>query len=505
MLNLQAVTACSAHHNSLNAATFYGDLTSRLVRVVVMAWPSNTCSFDELQSGVANGQPARTVDAMALLFDTFFGSVDNTSEPALPARTASRVSRKRSASIAAKVSKKAPNPKVKKQPATCTWFDLDALAKIPAADVLYKPPFEPLRLGSDFTGYGTDSLACHYLGLSYKVVFLAEKSVEKDVLRTALETHVTGKTPAVKYSDVRKRTTKDAPACDIFVAGPPCITFSSLGKGEGTDDSKGRLMYHSLRYIVDKLPRIAIIENVRGLTFRRHAGLLQHVKDCLQAAGYTVHVRIQCTSGSAVPQSRGRCYIVGIRSPRVPFQWPKVVPTVKLEHFLDTKNVQLEHPLNSRQKTILRKLQEKHKGRLEKSWYCFDAGASWRYVQCLKDKSPCLTRTRAGGHYVPKLRRFLSLVEHGSLQGLPHSATLHMAEAAGGEERMVRAALGDAMSLNVLMRVLGKALYSAGLVAEVPRDPWRQMAKDYVKCNLPSGGARVLPDVYLERDGAILK
>jgi hypothetical protein len=60
------------------------------------------------------------------------------------------------------------------------------------------------------------------------------------------------------------------------------------------------------------------------------------------------------------------------------------------------------------------------------------------------------------------------------------------------------------MSLNVLMRVLGKALYSAGLVAEVPRDPWRQMAKDYVRCNL-RGGARVLPDVYLERDGAILK
>ena len=115
---------------------------------------------------------------------------------------------------------------------------------------------------------------------------------------------------------------------------------------------------------------MAIIENVRGLTFRRHAWLLQ------QAAGYTWHVRAVCTSESAVPQSRGRCYIVGIRSPRVPFQWPKVLPALKLEHFLDTGRINLEHPLNSRQRKILRKLQEKHGGGLDKHWYCFDAGAS---------------------------------------------------------------------------------------------------------------------------------
>jgi hypothetical protein len=196
---------------------------------------------------------------------------------------------------------------------------------------------------------------------------------------------------------------------------------------------------------------------------------------------------------------------VGVRSPKVTFQWPKVLPPVKLEHFLDTSRVKLKHPLNRRQTKILRKLQEKCKGGLDKHWYCFDAGASWRYVQCLKDKCPCLTRSRVGGHYVPKLRRFLSLIEHGSLQGLPHRATLHMAEAAKGDERAVRAALGDAMSLNVLMRVLGKALYSAGLVAEVPFDPWRQMARDVVKCNLRSCDARVLPDEYLERGGGILR
>ena len=48
---------------------------------------------------------------------------------------------------------------------------------------------------------------------------------------------------------------------------------------KGALASQGRLLFHSLQYIVDKIPRVAIIENVRGFTFERNAGLLVHVKD----------------------------------------------------------------------------------------------------------------------------------------------------------------------------------------------------------------------------------
>ena len=86
---------------------------------------------------------------------------------------------------------------------------------------------------------------------------------------------------------------------------------------------------------MEKLPRVVIIENVRGLTFKRNAALLAHVKECLQALHYSVHIRILCTSQSAVPQSRGRCYVVGIRGPKVVFKWPKVLSMVGLQHFVD--------------------------------------------------------------------------------------------------------------------------------------------------------------------------
>lgn len=444
---------------------------------------------------------------MALLFDTLFQTTDHDiSGQRLQKNKRKTTSDLQGVAAASGTKRRCKAAATKHQPEMCSWIDVEKLsAETPAVEVLGTAPTHHIRLGSDFTGYGTDSLAFHYLGLPYESVFVAEASLEKDTLRAALEKNITSKEPHVKYSNVKNRSTKSAPACDVFIAGPPCVTFSTLGKRKGASVAKGQLMFYSLQYIVDKLPRVVIIENVRGLTHKRNASMLQHVKDCLQAAKYTVHLRVLCTSESAVPQSRGRCYLVGIRSPKTPFQWPKKLHPVGLEHFLDKNLSNSEHPLNRRQKKIMHTLQGKHKGKLEKSWYCLDAGASKKFVSCLKDKCPCLTRSRACGHYVPRLRRFLTVFEHGSLQGLPRRVTKHMLEACEGNERVVRAAMGDAMSLNVLMRVLSKALYSAGLVNNVPVDPWRQLARDMAKCDLRHCGPRVLPDAYLEQHGAILK
>ena len=69
----------------------------------------------------------------------------------------------------------------------------------------------------------------------------------------------------------------------------------------------------------------------------------------------------------------------------------------------------------------------------------------------------------------------------------------------------MRAALGAAMILNALMRVLGKALFSAGLLDHVPFDPWQQMAKDTSYRDLRSCSPRVLPDAYLHGGGSLVK
>ena len=88
------------------------------------------------------------------------------------------------------------------------------------------------------------------------------------------------KEPDVKHNDVQTQSTKDALDCDVLIAGPPCVAFSSLGQRQGIAVAKGKLIHYSLQYIVDKLPPVAIIEKERGLTHKRNAGLLQHVKYC---------------------------------------------------------------------------------------------------------------------------------------------------------------------------------------------------------------------------------
>ena len=127
------------------------------------------------------------------------------------------------------------------------WCNVAELAsQTPAPEVLRRPLGQPIRLGLDFSGYGTDSLAWHYLGANYQVAFVAERSSVKDTLRMALEKHVTHKKPMAVYSDVRVRSTKDVPHCDDFATGPSCRTFSSLVERMGTLVAQGWLLLHSL-------------------------------------------------------------------------------------------------------------------------------------------------------------------------------------------------------------------------------------------------------------------
>ena len=60
----------------------------------------------------------------------------------------------------------------------------------------------------------------------------------------------------------------------------------------------------------------------------------------------------------------------------------------------------------------------------------------------------------------------------GTLQGMPKSILDTLIKAVGNE-RTVAGALGDAMSINVVMRLLPRALFSVGLLDTLPKDVWK--------------------------------
>lgn len=52
---------------------------------------------------------------------------------------------------------------------------------------------------------------------------------------------------------------------DVVVGGPPCQSFSTAGKRRTTQDPRGTLLWHYLRFIRTLQPKFFIMENVRGL------------------------------------------------------------------------------------------------------------------------------------------------------------------------------------------------------------------------------------------------
>ena len=103
---------------------------------------------------------------------------------------------------------------------------------------------------------------------------------------------------------------------------------------------------------------------------------------------------------------------------------------------------------------------------------------------------------RSGGHWICKLRRFTTLFEMAALQGLPRTVLDRMKNTSQTDGD-IGAAIGDAMSINVLMRLFPVILYAAGLpiVSRSRYDIWKDAANV----------AGMMPDALYIRKGCLDK
>ena len=107
---------------------------------------------------------------------------------------------------------------------------------------------------------------------------------------------------------------------DVIVGGPPCQPFSQFGYQRGRQDNRD-----GLPIFVDAMirfrPKIAIMENVRGLLYR-NKGYLRAAAQDMERLGYTVHAELLKAVEYGVPQKRERVFIV---ASRIGWQWPERV------------------------------------------------------------------------------------------------------------------------------------------------------------------------------------
>ncbi len=107
---------------------------------------------------------------------------------------------------------------------------------------------------------------------------------------------------------------------DVVIGGPPCQPFSQIGYQRGHRDVRDGFPVF-LDAVARIRPKVAVIENVRGLLFRNKDYLIAACRE-LERFGYQVDARLLNACDYGTPQNRERVVIV---ASMVGWQWPEPV------------------------------------------------------------------------------------------------------------------------------------------------------------------------------------
>lgn len=113
---------------------------------------------------------------------------------------------------------------------------------------------------------------------------------------------------------------------DLLAGGPPCQSFSLIGKRKSLDDDRGLLLYKMIEFAKVFEPKAVLIEQVKGLLSAKGAdgvsgSALTSIISDLEDIGYSVDFNVLRAADYGVPQLRDRVFIVGTKN-RVPFEYP---------------------------------------------------------------------------------------------------------------------------------------------------------------------------------------
>lgn len=116
-------------------------------------------------------------------------------------------------------------------------------------------------------------------------------------------------------ADVTKLPISDIPDADVIIGGPPCQSFSLMGRRD-PNDPNGRLVFTFLEVVKAKRPLAFVMENVPGIAASNIDGM--RLPDVLtlkfKELGYNVVKLRLVASDYLVPQARKRLLLIGCAS-----------------------------------------------------------------------------------------------------------------------------------------------------------------------------------------------
>lgn len=107
---------------------------------------------------------------------------------------------------------------------------------------------------------------------------------------------------------------------DVVVGGPPCQSYSTLGKRQLDDRANLFLQYKRVLGILQ--PKAFVFENVTGILSMNKKALFQEVQREFTELGYQLKYRVLNAVDYGVPQQRERVILVGFRGENK-FEYPE--------------------------------------------------------------------------------------------------------------------------------------------------------------------------------------
>ena len=179
---------------------------------------------------------------------------------------------------------------------------------------------EGIRVFEAFAGFGGATFGLRKAQIKHKVVMYSEWDKWAQELFEA--NHQDYHVPLFADIETNEFQTKgdmtkgdfsSIPEFDLFTGGFPCQPFSSAGLGKGELDPRGTLFYSIIQVLksfkTKAKPKYVLLENVKGMTHKKHLPTFNKIKDMLKEEGYLIDHKVLNSKDFGVPQNRERLWI----------------------------------------------------------------------------------------------------------------------------------------------------------------------------------------------------
>lgn len=98
---------------------------------------------------------------------------------------------------------------------------------------------------------------------------------------------------------------------DIIIGGPPCQSYSTLGKRK--NDERAYLYKEYCRILKIIQPKMFLFENVTGILSMNNGKLFKELQKCFEEIGYNLKYKVLNAAEYGVPEIRERVILVGTK------------------------------------------------------------------------------------------------------------------------------------------------------------------------------------------------